>query len=50
MEPIRVELFGKDAKSLKILKFVENVAVTKAPVLIIGEVGTGKRTLARHIS
>ena len=49
MEEIRVELFGRDAKSLKILKFVQNVAVTKTPVLIVGEVGTGKRTLARYI-
>ena len=49
METIRVEFFGKDAKSLKVLKFAENVAVTKAPVLITGEVGVGKRTLAKYI-
>ena len=49
METIKVELFGNDAKSLKVLKFVENVAATKVPVLITGEVGTGKRTLAQYI-
>ena len=49
METIKAELFGRDAKALKILKFVRNVSVTKAPVLIVGEVGTGKRSLAKYI-
>ena len=49
MKTVRVELFGRDAKTLKVLKFARNVSVTKAPVLIVGELGTGKRSLAKYI-
>ena len=49
MKTIRVELFGRDSKTLKVLKFARNVSVTKAPVLIVGELGTGKRSLAKYI-
>jgi two-component system response regulator FlrC len=49
MEAINVELFGNDPKVLKAVQFAKNVAVTKAPILIIGEVGTGKRTLGNFI-
>ena len=49
MESVKEELFGKDAKALKALTFARNVAVTKAPVLITGEVGVGKRSLAKYI-
>ena len=48
MEAVRVELFGRDAKALKILGFVRNAAVTKSTILIMGEEGTGKRSLARY--
>ncbi|MCY4644572.1 MAG: sigma 54-interacting transcriptional regulator [Bacteriovoracales bacterium] len=49
MESIRAELFGRNPKVLKTLKFVENVAVTRVPVLILGELGTGKEKLAKYI-
>lgn len=38
-----------DPKLLKILGALEEVAKTKAPVLLIGESGTGKELLARYI-
>ncbi|MFN3921163.1 MAG: sigma-54 interaction domain-containing protein [Caldimicrobium sp.] len=38
-----------DPKMLKILGALEEVAQTKAPVLLIGESGTGKELLARYI-
>ncbi len=43
------ELFGKDPKIQKALTVATNVAVTKSPVLIVGEVGIGKRTLGEYI-
>ena len=49
METVNVELFGKDPKIQKAISIAGNVAVTKAPVLIVGEVGVGKRTLALYI-
>ena len=49
METVNVELFGKDPKIQKAISIAGNVAVTKAPVLIVGEVGVGKKTLARYI-
>ncbi len=49
MEAIKRELFGRDAKALKVLKFAENVAATKAPILLVGELGTGKKSLAHFI-
>lgn len=44
-----VSLTGQHPKFLKSIEFAKNLAVTKAPVLIIGEAGTGKRTLCRYI-
>lgn len=38
-----------DPKMLKILSALEEVAKTKAPVLLVGESGTGKEMLARYI-
>ena len=49
MEGMNVNLFGRDTRVLKNLRFVENVASTKAPTLIVGELGVGKRTIAQYI-
>lgn len=49
METIKAELFGQDAKAAKVLNFANNVSVTKVPVLIVGELGTGKKSLANYI-
>jgi len=49
METVNLELFGKDVKVLKALSTAKNVSVTKAPVLISGEAGVGKRTLGLFI-
>lgn len=49
MDTINVELFGKDPKVQKAISVARNVSVTKAPVLIVGEAGVGKRSLARYI-
>jgi two-component system, response regulator FlrC len=49
MDTVNVELFGKDPKIQKAISIARNVSVTKAPVIIIGENGVGKRTLAKYI-
>lgn len=49
MSTTEIELLGKDPKVKKAIHMAENVAVTKAPVLIVGEVGVGKKTLAEFI-
>ena len=49
METVNLDFFGKDAKILKALSTAKNVSVTKAPVLISGEAGVGKRTLGLFI-
>lgn len=49
MSSVNIELFGKDPKVLKSLRIAQNVSVTKAPVLITGEIGIGKRAMARFI-
>lgn len=46
---VRADLFGSDPKIQKSLAQARNLAVTKAAVLIAGENGTGKRTLAKYI-
>ena len=43
MDTINVELFGRDPKIQKAISIAKNVAVTKAPVLIVGEIGVGKK-------
>jgi len=49
MDNVNVELFGRDPKIQKAISVARNVSVTKAPVLIVGETGVGKRTLAKFI-
>ncbi|MCK5072381.1 MAG: sigma-54-dependent Fis family transcriptional regulator [Bacteriovoracaceae bacterium] len=49
MDNINVELFGKDPKIQKAISVARNVSVTKASVLINGEVGVGKKSLAKFI-
>ena len=49
METVNLELFGQDPKVQKAVSTAKNVSVTKAPVLISGEAGVGKRTLANFI-
>lgn len=49
MSTVNAELFGKDPKIQKAISVARNVSVTKAPVLIVGEVGVGKKTLGVYI-
>ena len=49
MEKINIELFGQDSKITKAIRIAQNVAVTKSPVLIVGEIGIGKKTLGQYI-
>lgn len=49
MNTINEELFGRDPKVLKAINFAKNIACTKVPVLITGEVGIGKKTLGHYI-
>ncbi len=42
-------LIGSHPKFIKAIEFARNVAVTKAPVLIVGESGTGKKTVCNLI-
>ena len=49
MDTVKVELFGNDPKIQKAVTTARNVSVTKAPVLITGEAGVGKKTLGRFI-
>ncbi len=44
-----LELVGASPKFQKSVDFAKNVAVTKTPVLIVGESGTGKKTFCRYI-
>lgn len=43
------QILGVNPKFLKAIEFAHNVAVTKSPLLITGESGTGKRTLCKFI-
>lgn len=49
MNTLTAEYFGQDPKIVKALKVAKNVAVTKVPVLVVGEAGVGKKTLAKFI-
>ncbi len=45
----RSAIIGRDAKLLSVLETIERVAATNAPVLILGENGTGKELIAEAI-
>lgn len=49
MNNVNVELFGKDPKIQKALSVAKNVSVSKSPVLVVGEAGVGKKSLASFI-
>lgn len=49
MDNLKVEVFGKDPRVQKALSIACNVSVTKAPVIIVGEIGVGKRSLGMFI-
>jgi two-component system response regulator FlrC len=44
-----VTLVGNHPKFVKAIEFAKNLAVTKAPVLVVGESGTGKRAICQFI-
>lgn len=49
MDRVIMELFGQDPRVKKTIVYAQNIAVSKAPVLIVGERGVGKKTLAQFI-
>ncbi len=49
MDTVKVEIFGHGPKSLKIISHAQNLGLTKSPVLIVGDPGVGKKSLARYI-
>ena len=44
-----ITLVGNHPKFIKALELAKNMAVTKAPVLIVGESGTGKKAFCQYI-
>lgn len=48
-EQQELELIGKSSNFTKSLEFARNIAVTRSPVLLIGEAGVGKRTFCQFI-
>ena len=44
-----ITLVGNHPKFIKAMELAKNLAVTKAPVLIVGESGTGKKTFCHYI-
>ena len=49
METVNLEILGKDPKVQKAIQMAKNFGVAKVPVLITGEIGVGKKALARYI-
>ena len=49
METINIDVFGKDLKVQKAMDMAKEFSSLKAPVLIIGESGLGKKTLGKYI-
>lgn len=44
-----VELVGNHPKFVKAVELARNLSVTKAPVLLVGETGSGKKSFCRYI-
>lgn len=44
-----VNLIGQHPKHLKAVDLAKNIAITKAPALILGEAGTGKKRMCEYI-
>lgn len=49
MNSVNLELFGLDPKVQKAIQSAQALATSKVPVLIVGETGIGKKTLAKFI-
>lgn len=49
MYNVNLELFGRDHKIIKALDNARSISIVKVPALIVGENGTGKKTLAKFI-
>jgi len=49
MDTVNEELFGVDPKIEKSIQFAKNISISKAPILIVGEIGVGKKSLAKYI-
>lgn len=49
MNTVKLELFGQDPRILKAISVARSISVSKAPVLLVGEVGIGKRSLGKFI-
>jgi two-component system response regulator FlrC len=49
MESVNVEYFGKDLKVIRSLEMARNLSATKAPMLVSGEAGLGKRALCQYV-
>ncbi len=47
--PVRRTIVSRGEAMLRVLEIAENVASSRAPVMIQGESGTGKELLARHL-
>jgi two-component system response regulator FlrC len=48
-DSISKELFGQDERIIQVLHNAQNLALSKVPILILGEVGIGKKSLASFI-
>jgi two-component system response regulator FlrC len=49
MNSVNLELFGLDPKVQKAIQSAQTLAASKVPVLVVGETGIGKKTLAKFI-
>ena len=45
----KINLVGSHPKFVKAMNFAQNVSVTRAPVLVVGEPGSGKKTFCAYI-
>lgn len=49
MSKVSVELFGSDPKVLKSVGIAKAASMSNDPIVIVGEVGVGKKTICRYI-